>query len=101
MITLYRVAECKACDEVQATLRDLVVAHQVFDIEKLPVQAGGERLQPVVVDAADVPLIVDGERQVSGQSALQEYLEELAKEMEQWRKFQVDACYIDGDGKVC
>lgn len=96
MITLYRVEECKACDEVQATLRDLVVAHQVVDIQKSSTSANGD-----LPTAEAVPLIVDGNARISGQPALQEYLADLTKEMEQWRKFQVDACYIDDNGQTC
>ena len=96
MITLYRVAECDACDEVQEKLRDLVVAHEVIDIEK-----GQPAAREDVMAEKDFPVIADGERLVSGAEALHAYLQELAVELEEWRKFQVDACYIDDKGKSC
>lgn len=96
MITLYRVAECDACDEVQETLRDLVVAHEVVDVEKE---------QPTELDNVlaekNFPVIADGDQLVSGDAALHAYLKELAAELEEWRKFQVDACYIDDKGRNC
>ena len=56
MITLYRVAKCAACDDVQEALRELVVAHEVVDVE---------RGEPSAADAAwhnrDLPVIKDGD----------------------------------------
>ncbi len=92
MITLYRVDHCDACDEVQETLRELVVAHQVVDVEK-------ER--PAALENKELPVIADGEKLVSGEPALHDYLAELTRDMEQWRKFQTDACYVDDKGKSC
>jgi glutaredoxin len=92
MITLYRVEQCDACDEVQETLRELVVAHQVVDVQKdRPTELAGKEL----------PVIADGDQLISGEPALQEYLADLTNELEQWRKFQTDACYIDDKGKNC
>ncbi len=86
MITLYRVDQCDACDEVQETLRELVVAHQVVDVEK-------ER--PTALANKELPVIADGAKLVSGEPALHDYLAELTRELEQWRKFQSDVCYVD------
>jgi glutaredoxin len=96
MITLYRVADCALCDEVQQALRELVVAHQTVDVTL-------ER--PATLDEIlgerPLPVVVDGEQVISGETALRDYLAALTREMEQWRKFQVDACYIDDQGKTC
>ena len=92
MITLYRVDPCDVCDEVQETLRELVVAHQVVDVAK-------ER--PAALVNKDLPVIADGDKLVSGEPALHDYLAELTRDLEQWRKFQTDACYIDDKGKTC
>jgi glutaredoxin len=92
MITLYRVAQCDTCDEVQETLRELVVAHKVVDVAK-------ER--PAALVDKELPVIADGEQLVSGEAALSDYLAGLTREMEQWRKFQTDACYIDDKGRTC
>jgi hypothetical protein len=99
MITLYRVAGCDPCDEVQEVLRDLVVAHQVVNLEEDQAQP------PVVLEDAltteKLPIIADGDRLISGDEALRDYLADLTREIEQWRKFQMDACYIDDDGEIC
>jgi glutaredoxin len=92
MITLYRATQCDACDEVQNKLRELVVAHKVVDVSK-------ER--PAAVANKELPVIADGEQLVSGEPALSDYLAGLTDELEQWRKFQTDACYIDDKGKTC
>jgi glutaredoxin len=111
MITLYRVANCDACDEVQDALRELVVAHEVIDVTQerarmaeLTKMEAGARPSILSTETAEkdaLPIVVDGERVISGQTALRDYLAELAAEMEQWRKFQTDACYIDDKGKTC
>jgi glutaredoxin len=95
MITLYRSANCAACDEVQQALRELVVAHQTVDVTLERPAALDE-----VVGQRELPVVVDGERVVSG-AELRDYLFALERELEQWRKFQVDACYIDDKGKTC
>ena len=96
MITLYRADQCDACDEVQQALRELVVAHKVVDVEN-------ERPAAVAAILADkeLPVIADGDKIVSGEPALHDYLAELTNEMDQWRKYQTDACYIDDKGKSC
>jgi glutaredoxin len=96
MITLYRAEQCDACDEVQQTLRELVVAHQVVDVRKERPTALAELLAD-----KNLPVIADGDKVVSGEPALHDYLAELTSEMEQWRKYQTDACYIDDKGKTC
>ena len=113
MIILYRVATCDLCDEVQDSLRELVVAHKVINVEKEPVhaavkagrEAGDLEQYPAAVAEllakGEMPVVSDGDRVISGTVALRDYLAELANEMEQWRKFQTDACYIDDEGKTC
>jgi glutaredoxin len=104
MITLYRSAACDSCDDVQETLRELVVAHQVVDIahEHATLSANGAAdAIPVAILTGELPTIADGERLVQGEQAVRAYLVELAHELEAWRKFQIDACYIDDKGKTC
>jgi glutaredoxin len=96
MITLYRVAECAACDEVQTALRELVVAHKVVDVERENTAKVAEMLAN-----RQLPVIADGDALVSGDAEIHAYLAELTGELEQWRKFQTDACYIDDKGQTC
>jgi hypothetical protein len=92
VIILYRTENDAKGDEIQAALEELVVAHRV---EIVPNGAPA----PVSVEA--LPAVVDGERVVSGQEALDAYLHELAAWMAEWRKYQSDVCYVDDDGNVC
>ena len=96
MITLYRVAECAACDDVQEALRELVVAHKVVDVEREESSAADKAWAE-----RDLPVITDGDQVVSGPSAVRDYLAELTHDLVQWRKYQTDACYVDDKGKTC
>lgn len=92
MIILYRDKDDATGDEIQAALKELVVAHRVeVVLQDAPAPAPG----------ATLPLIVDGERTVSGRDALDAYLHELAVWLAEWRKYQSDACYVADDGSVC
>lgn len=90
MIDLYVTSDpSDQAEEVRGALADLVVAHAVHVVEEtdaLPV----DRL----------PAVNEGERWVTG-AELDVYLDELRRTVADWRGFQSDACYIDGDGTVC
>jgi hypothetical protein len=92
MITLYRVDHCYACDEVEERLRDLVIAHNVVNVEK-------ER--PAKLAGKEMPVIVEGNEVVSGEAALHAYLAQLTRDAELWRKYQSDVCYVDEEGNPC
>lgn len=94
MIELYRHATCEPCAGIEAALRQMVAAHQVIVV-------GVDRPAPRAVAGKSLPVIVDGERVVSGEAELAAYLEGLDKELARWRKFQMDACYIGEDGDGC
>ena len=85
-IKLYRPAHSPAADDLEAALRELVVAYKV-----------------IVVNAANTPLpaIHDEGQVIIGPAALARYLRELEKIVADWRKYQGDACYIGDDGEVC
>lgn len=91
MITLYRTENCVTCDQVQAALKELVVAHQVVEVNGNP---------PDRVRGKDFPVIEEGDRLVSGQEVTP-YLRKLAKATEEWRKFQSDTCYVGDDPNNC
>jgi hypothetical protein len=48
-----------------------------------------------------LPVIRENSRLISGKESLLAYLDELEKLVEDWRRFQSDACYIDEDGELC
>lgn len=92
MIELIRTRDSAEGAAVEDKLRELVVAHRVTTVE-----SG----QPSPLNGTPLPAIVDEGRVVSGQDDLEAYLAELGAEMEEWRRFQMDACYIDDKGEIC
>ena len=94
MIKLYRPADCPACADIEAALKELVVAHQVIVVEAGQAVAD---LSPEVT----LPAIRENGRTVSGPGAISTYLKELEKFAADWRRFQSDSCYLDDDGQTC
>jgi len=90
MIVLYRQKGSAPGAALELALRDLVVAHEVAEATPDALPEGIPHL----------PAIVDGDRLVYGE-ALPGYLAELERELTEWRKYQVDACYVDDEGEVC
>ncbi|HMQ52047.1 MAG TPA: glutathione S-transferase N-terminal domain-containing protein [Anaerolineae bacterium] len=93
MIELYRPANCPSCAEIEETLRELVIAHQVIEVE-----AGQAETLPV---GTSLPAFREGNRVVSGAEAIALYLRELERSVADWRRFQGDSCYLDDSGAVC
>ncbi len=93
MIVLYRQEKSAEGTALELALRELVAAHRVELVRP-------EHPLPAPLDGKRLPAIVDGERVVYG-DALPGYLAELAHELAEWRKYQVDACYVDDDGETC
>jgi hypothetical protein len=73
--------------EVEATLRDLVLAHRVV--------VGSDAMAPV-----PLPAVREGDRWV-GPSDMPAYVDDLRRLARDWRRFQSDACYVDEDGATC
>jgi hypothetical protein len=94
MIKLYRSVDCPGCDDIESTLKKLVVAHKVIVVE-----AGQQvdDLSPSVV----LPAIKDNGQMISGPAAISTYLKDLEKFVADWGRFQSDSCYISDDGKPC
>jgi hypothetical protein len=94
MIELYRPVDCPDCEEFEAVLKEMVVAHKVITVEP-----GGwpEALPP----QTPLPALKEGREIITDQAAIQDYLKELARFVQGWRRFQGDSCYIDSDGSTC
>lgn len=92
MIELIRSADSAQGAAIQAKLAELVIAHRVVTVDAD---------HPSPINGTPLPAIVDDGRVISGKAELEAYLGELGKEIERWRRFQMDACYIDDDGTVC
>jgi hypothetical protein len=92
MITLYRHPDDSWADEVQTALDDMVIAYeteQVGDSTALP------------DDVPDTPALRDDGEVITGEAALRDHLDDLRELMNDWDRFQSDACYIEDDGTVC
>ena len=92
MITLYRRPDDAWADEVQTALDEMVIAYEtetVTDDVTLP------------DDVPDTPALRDDGEVITGEVALRTHLEELQELMNDWDRFQSDACYIEDDGTVC
>jgi hypothetical protein len=94
MIKLYRTPDSSLADEVEAALQDMVIAHEV-------VAVGGAAADAVPAEATALPALVDDGEVVTGEAALRRRLESLRSLMNDWDRFQSDACYIEDDGTVC
>ena len=68
-------------------LKELVVAHEVEYLENT-----GQEF--------DLPVIIDDNRVIQGKGNIMQYLEELGEFLDEWQKYQSDACYCDSDGNV-
>ena len=92
MIVLYRRPDDPWADEVQEALDEMVIAYEtesVPDADALP------------ADVPDTPALRDDGEVITGEAALRTHLEELRALMNDWDRFQSDACYVEDDGSIC
>ena len=94
MIEFYRPADCDSCEEIEAALQEMIIAHKVIVVKP------GQRPDTLPVNTP-LPALKDNGQIISGRTALTAYLRELEEIVADWRRFQSDACYIDDEGEVC
>jgi hypothetical protein len=94
MIELYRPPDCPECADIEAALKEMVVAHKVTMVRT------NERPEALPADVA-LPALKDNGQVISGQAAIVTHLRALEKFVADWRRFQGDACYIDDQGETC
>lgn len=92
MITLYRRPDDARADEVQEALDEMVIAYETEQVDDSTVLPD---------DVPDTPALRDDGTVITGEAALNDHLETLADLMNDWDRFQSDACYIEDDGTVC
>ncbi len=92
MMTLYVKDNCPACEEVREKIEEMVLAHDVVNIDEAGTESPLRR--------EELPLIEDEGKTYSGNEAIEQYFEDLEKYHEEWYKFQSDVCYVDDDGNV-
>ena len=93
MIELYRRSVSPLADEIEEDLRDMVAAYRTIVVE------GRAGSSPVA--EAELPALRDGADVVTGEDALRRHLASLRRLLEDWGRFQSDACHTDRDGRVC
>lgn len=89
MIKLYRSSDDAKADEIENRFNDLVLSYEavISDYE-----SGDLKL----------PSIQDGDRIVSGDQEIEQWLRELEADLKWERSLSGDGCYIDpNSGKVC
>lgn len=86
MITLYRKEECSYCDEIEETLQELVLAHQVIIAETETI----------------LPVLKEGKHTYRTQPEINAFLKEIRGEVVLNWEIQSDSCIIDPEtGEVC
>jgi glutathione S-transferase len=93
MIELYRKTDSPQSEDIEAKLKELVVAYKVVIVE-------GSDADPVLATLGKhvtLPALRDDGKVISGLPAITAHLEELEEFVVLWRKFQSDACYCDED----
>jgi hypothetical protein len=92
MVMLYRRPNDPWADEIQEALDEMVIAYETESIEN----ASGRP-----ADVPELPALRDEGEVVTGEAALRDHLEALRDLMNDWDRFQSDACYVEDDGTVC
>ena len=87
MIKVYLKKNNVESKDILDGLKELVVAHEVEYLENT-----GKKF--------DLPAIIDDNRVIQGKRNIMQYLEELSEFLDEWQKYQSDACYCDSDGNV-
>lgn len=91
MIKLYIKNDCNECDIVKEKLENMVVAHNVINVDEINSKPSFN----------SYPVIVDDGKAYNSMKDIDRYIEELQKTYNLWNKYQSDVCYIDEDGEVC
>ena len=94
VLEIYREFTSPEADWIEADLKDAVVG---YERHVLAASQAGEILGKPV----ELPVLRDGDRIASGREEILAFLKDIHKLMEDWRKFQVDSCYIDDEGEAC
>ncbi|MCM8797375.1 MAG: hypothetical protein NC923_05835 [Candidatus Omnitrophica bacterium] len=94
MLIFYRTEDCQGCKGIQSTLEAMRVAHKVVIVKKGPISVPGasSKVMP--------PVLIDEKIVIEGKDKIVSYLEKFEEFMQEWYKFQSDACYCDEEGNI-
>lgn len=93
MLKLYRKENSKQADAIEAQFRDLTLGYDRVVIAE-------QQAKQMFGVGAGLPVITNNEQIISGEE-IPAFLEELQDLVRDWQRFQVDACYVDDDERVC
>ncbi|MCB9098391.1 MAG: hypothetical protein H6632_02540 [Anaerolineales bacterium] len=94
MIELYRPVHCRECADIEAALKEMVLAHRIIMV------ADGQ--QPDALPAATpLPAIKDEGQIFTGCTEIKAHLKELERIAFEWRKYQSDSCYTNEANDFC
>lgn len=92
MVTLYRRPENPQSDDIQNALDEMAIAYETNIVENT---------RALPDDVPSLPALRDDEEVITGEDALDNHLDTLRELMQDWNRFQSDACYIEDDGTIC
>lgn len=94
MIELYRPADCQECADIEAAIKEMVLAHRIIIVAK------GQ--QPDALPAATpLPAIKDEGQIITGRTEINAHLKALERIAFEWRKYESDSCYTDETNGFC
>lgn len=90
MFTFYHHKSDTFTRWVKDKLDDMVVAHKIIDVAEC--DSGS---LPNSTSTNDLPLLSDGHEYWTSQEEIEEFLEDLQRDLEFSRSLTSDACYVD------
>jgi hypothetical protein len=81
-------------DEIIEQLKDIAISYQVVYVDEKGTDSS------LIFKYADPPQLIDDDRVVQGKHEILRYIDTLKDFIEEWQKFQSDACYCDEEGNV-
>lgn len=88
MFTFYHQNSDEFTRWVKDTLKEMVVAHKIINVD-------GDTVLPDGISTNELPLLSDSHEQWTSQGEIKAFLEELHQDLKFSRGISSDACYID------
>ncbi len=90
MFTFYHQTSDAFTKWVEDKLKEMVVAHKIIGVDE-----DDSSSLPKDISIDDLPLLSDGHEYWRSQKEIEEFLEELQRDLEFSRSLTSDACYVD------
>lgn len=90
MFTFYHQTSNEFSRWVKDTLKEMVVAHKIINVNDL-----GDIALPDGISTNELPLLSDSHEQWTSQEEIKTFLEKLRQDLKFSRSITSDACYID------